>query len=59
MSTGRVEVDGLSAIVSKPFDAVMAALEAAIGGPAMSECAGALRGDVPSTKDRVHVVHGV
>ena len=43
MTTRRVEVERFSVISSKPFDAVRAAFEAAVGHPDMAEFARAIR----------------
>src|SRR5712691_119750 len=44
MTTSRIEVERLSMISSKPFQAVLAALKAAVGHPDMAEFAKATRG---------------
>src|SRR5712692_7498887 len=43
MTTRRAEVERFSVISSKPFDAVRAAFEAAVGHPDMAEFARAIR----------------
>jgi len=43
MTTRRVEVERFGVISSKPFDAVRAAFEAAVGHPDMAEFARAIR----------------
>jgi uncharacterized protein (DUF302 family) len=44
MTTRKVEIERFSVISSKPFDTVLAALEAAVGHPDMAEFARATKG---------------
>src|SRR5258708_33341781 len=44
LTTRRIEIERFSVISSKPFEAVLAALKAAVGHPDMAEFAKAVKG---------------